>query len=89
MKKLVLKSGLTPNGFPIEIYTEIDSDDERYIDDIKRTVVAFKERGYEIDILTAYNAYCARNEDYCASWLTFPPVDSIVDYLLPYCTVVE
>jgi hypothetical protein len=89
MKKLLLKEGKSAEGMPIKAYTEIDSADRFYTDEIETMVRVFKENGYEIDLLTAYSAHCAWDNDYMASWMELPADKDMVRTFLPYLTVVE
>lgn len=82
--ELVIKEGVSPRGMPISEYTEIDSCDLYFMEDIEKMVAAFKEAGYEISILTAYAAHCIHDNDYCASWLSLPDTPDIVKTYLPY-----
>jgi hypothetical protein len=89
MKKLVFTEGRGPNGRFTEASTKIDDVDTFFIDELATIVRIFKENGYEIDILTAYNAHCARDEDHMASWLYLPDEKDIVKCFLPYLVEVK
>lgn len=77
MKKLTLKEG-------VHAETEIDLDPVD-LQDLELVVAVCHEQGYEIDRLTAYNAWNAYSESRCAGWIFIPKdreylVKCILDY---------
>lgn len=57
--------------------------------DCERIIEICKENGYEIDLLTAYNAWEEHNFEYCASWLSVNNPNLVMIGILNWCDVVE
>lgn len=88
MKKLTLKPGA------LYAEAELPIDDWDFTTggecgDSEKIVEVLKAHGYEIDLLTAWNAWTEHSMDFCASWLVLESEESIVKRVLNYCNIIE
>lgn len=86
MKKLVLKPSAQYAEDQLPDDEDFSNHDQK---DCERIIEICKENGYEIDLLTAYNAWSEHSMDFCASWLFVDDDGKVMWAILRWCDVKE